>query len=192
MVISQQFLEEIADGAIALAEQAAGWIGASLADSPIGYARPDDDEFILWFANQAEADLNWVLMLALDDGDNGREILRRYRRIMQVDPLAIMLDMLSPDAAEYVMAKAGGVVDDQTRQEYDARRLARRRRLMERQAAAVAEARQRQIADREQAEKAQRLRPIEEMLGQAIGALSPAEVAAMRGKMNGSYGSISR
>lgn len=122
MTMSQAFLAEVADEAIAIALATYNTIRESLPDAPVSAAGPwgdpSDFGFARWFAERTIADPNWLLALALDDEDNGRKILQRYRKITGVDPLLPIMDLLPPEQAEFVMAKATGATDAMTLQEY--------------------------------------------------------------------------
>ena len=99
MLWSGKQVKETIEEAKALVEMTAiAPLRENLKDAAFAYESPDDVQFMLWW--QQVATPAFILMLALDDGPNGKDWLRRYEQITGNNPLEPWMQALVEAAKE--------------------------------------------------------------------------------------------
>ena len=115
MVMGKAEVEDILAAIKERVEQTRSWVRESLKGAQYGHSRGDDELFLDIFSKRALADPDWVLMLALDDGENGRDWLNRWRKLTGIDVLGTLIEQMAmeemlrlrpPGEAALVMAKS--------------------------------------------------------------------------------------
>ena len=80
-MMSSEYLEDIIDRAVKIAEQKRKELRESLEGAPYGHRRPDDLEFLVWFEGKVKENPNWVRALLFADG--GKDALDRYAKLTE-------------------------------------------------------------------------------------------------------------
>ena len=114
MVMGKQETTDILADIMAQLETTRKTVREALKGIQYGHSRGSDEAFLYVFRQKA-ADPNWVLMLALDDGENGRDWLNRWRKLTGIDVLGTLIEQMAmeeamqlrpPGEAALVMAKS--------------------------------------------------------------------------------------
>ena len=114
MVMGKQETTDILADIMAQLETTRKTVREALKGIQYGHSRGSDEAFLDVFRQKA-ADPNWVLMLALDDGENGRDWLNRWRKLTGIDVLSTLIEQMAmeeamqlrpPGEAALVMAKS--------------------------------------------------------------------------------------